>query len=96
MRQFVDKEIIPAAQELEHTDTYPQAIVDAMREEMERDPNVFLIGEDVAAAGGAFGASRGVHPTSASPRGHASAGNARAGAPDGVRPATADHQYRQA
>ncbi len=32
MRQFVDKEVIPTAQELEHADTYPQAIVDAMRE----------------------------------------------------------------
>jgi alkylation response protein AidB-like acyl-CoA dehydrogenase len=32
VRQFVDKEIIPAAQELEHSDTYPQAIVDAMKE----------------------------------------------------------------
>ena len=31
VRQFVDKEIIPTAQELEHSDTYPQAIVDAMR-----------------------------------------------------------------
>jgi pyruvate/2-oxoglutarate/acetoin dehydrogenase E1 component len=41
--------------------TYCWAIVDAMREEMERDSNVFLIGEDVAAAGGAFGASRGLH-----------------------------------
>lgn len=41
--------------------TYCWAIVDAMREEMERDPNVFLVGEDVAAAGGAFGASRGLH-----------------------------------
>jgi len=30
--QFVDKEIIPNAQELEHTDTYPQDIVDQMRE----------------------------------------------------------------
>ncbi|MGH3722176.1 MAG: acyl-CoA dehydrogenase family protein [Pseudonocardiaceae bacterium] len=29
---FVDKEIIPVAQELEHTDTYPQEIVDGMRE----------------------------------------------------------------
>ncbi len=41
--------------------TYCWAIVDALREEMERDKNVFLIGEDVAAAGGAFGASRGLH-----------------------------------
>src|SRR3954468_24619209 len=32
VRQFVDKEIIPVAQELEHADTYPQAIVDQMRE----------------------------------------------------------------
>jgi butyryl-CoA dehydrogenase len=32
VRQFVDKEVIPNAQELEHGDTYPQAIVDAMRE----------------------------------------------------------------
>ncbi len=40
--------------------TYCWAIVDAMREEMERDPNVFLIGEDVGTAGGAFGASRGL------------------------------------
>ena len=30
VRQFVDKEIIPNAQELEHTDTYPQDIVDQM------------------------------------------------------------------
>jgi alkylation response protein AidB-like acyl-CoA dehydrogenase len=32
VRRFVDKEIIPNAQELEHSDTYPQHIVDAMRE----------------------------------------------------------------
>ncbi|MEV5832651.1 acyl-CoA dehydrogenase family protein [Nocardia sp. NPDC052112] len=32
VRTFVDKEIIPTAQELEHTDTYPQAIVDRMAE----------------------------------------------------------------
>ena len=31
VRQFVDKEVIPAAAELERTDTYPQAIVDQMR-----------------------------------------------------------------
>ena len=39
---------------------YCWAIIDAMREEMERDQNVFLVGEDVGAAGGAFGASRGL------------------------------------
>jgi alkylation response protein AidB-like acyl-CoA dehydrogenase len=32
VRQFVDKEVIPTAAELERTDTYPQAIVDAMKE----------------------------------------------------------------
>ncbi len=32
VRQFVDKEIIPNAPEFEKTDTYPQAIVDAMKE----------------------------------------------------------------
>ena len=32
VRQFVDKEVIPNAPELERTDTYPQAIVDRMRE----------------------------------------------------------------
>ncbi|MGK2867819.1 MAG: acyl-CoA dehydrogenase family protein, partial [Mycobacterium sp.] len=32
VRQFVDKEIIPNAQELEHSDTYPQQIVDKMRD----------------------------------------------------------------
>ena len=32
VRQFVDKEVIPYAQELEHSDTYPQDIVDGMRE----------------------------------------------------------------
>src|SRR5947209_3571773 len=32
VREFVDKEIIPTAQRLEHADEYPQAIVDGMRE----------------------------------------------------------------
>src|SRR5215210_6486873 len=32
VRQFVDKEIIPHAQRLERTDTYPADIVDGMRE----------------------------------------------------------------
>jgi pyruvate dehydrogenase E1 component beta subunit len=42
------------------TTTYCWALIDAMREEMARDERVFLIGEDVAAAGGAFGATRGL------------------------------------
>jgi alkylation response protein AidB-like acyl-CoA dehydrogenase len=32
VKSFVDKEIIPHAQALEHSDTYPQAIVDGMKE----------------------------------------------------------------
>ncbi|MBA2471525.1 MAG: acyl-CoA dehydrogenase family protein [Pseudonocardiales bacterium] len=32
VKTFVDKEIIPVAQELEHTDTYPQEIVNGMKE----------------------------------------------------------------
>ncbi|OBB59225.1 acyl-CoA dehydrogenase [Mycobacterium sp. 852013-51886_SCH5428379] len=32
VRDFVDKEIIPHAQELEHADAYPQGIVDGMRD----------------------------------------------------------------
>jgi alkylation response protein AidB-like acyl-CoA dehydrogenase len=32
VRQFVDKEVLPNAQELEHADAYPQAIVDQMCE----------------------------------------------------------------
>src|SRR5215213_4859683 len=32
VRSFVDKEIIPVAQELEHADEYPQQIVDGLKE----------------------------------------------------------------
>ena len=32
VRQFVDKEIIPHATQLEHDDVYPQDIVDGMKE----------------------------------------------------------------
>ncbi len=32
VRDFVDKEIIPVATELEHRDEYPQAIVDGLKE----------------------------------------------------------------
>jgi len=40
--------------------TYAQAIKEAMSEEMRRDENVFLIGEDVGIYGGAFGISVGM------------------------------------
>ena len=40
--------------------TYLEAIRQALAEEMRRDPNVFIIGEDVGAYGGAFGATHGL------------------------------------
>ncbi len=39
---------------------YWQGINKALHEEMERDPKVLVMGEDVAAAGGAFGVTRGL------------------------------------
>jgi 2-oxoisovalerate dehydrogenase E1 component beta subunit len=40
--------------------TYIDAINSALREEMERDPSVFVIGEDVGKMGGAFRATQGL------------------------------------
>ena len=40
---------------------YVRAINDALKEEMERDPKVFVAGEDVAIAGGSFSATRGLY-----------------------------------
>jgi pyruvate/2-oxoglutarate/acetoin dehydrogenase E1 component len=40
--------------------TYWQALQEALREEMQRDPHVFLMGEDIGAYGGAFGVTRGL------------------------------------
>jgi pyruvate/2-oxoglutarate/acetoin dehydrogenase E1 component len=39
---------------------YSQAIRDALREEMQRDPTVILIGEDIGTHGGAFGVTQGL------------------------------------
>ena len=39
---------------------YSQALVEAQREEMQRDPRVFLFGEDIGLYGGAYGATRGL------------------------------------
>src|SRR4030095_13073189 len=39
--------------------TYLQAISTALREEMRRDPNVFVLGEDIAVFGGAFKITQG-------------------------------------
>jgi 2-oxoisovalerate dehydrogenase E1 component beta subunit len=41
--------------------TYLDAIREALAEEMRRDPKVFILGEDVGAYGGAFGATQGLH-----------------------------------
>lgn len=38
--------------------TYQEAIREALREEMERDESVFLLGEDIGKHGGAFGVTR--------------------------------------
>jgi acetoin:2,6-dichlorophenolindophenol oxidoreductase subunit beta len=40
---------------------YISAINEAIREEMERDENIFLMGEDVGVPGGSFGVSRGLY-----------------------------------
>ncbi|MFC2023537.1 pyruvate dehydrogenase complex E1 component subunit beta [Chloroflexota bacterium] len=40
--------------------TYREALVEAAREEMIRDPGVFVMGEDVGLYGGAYGATRGL------------------------------------
>jgi pyruvate/2-oxoglutarate/acetoin dehydrogenase E1 component len=40
--------------------TYLQAITEAMREELQRDPKVFLLGEDIGVYGGAFKVTKGL------------------------------------
>ncbi len=40
---------------------YWQALNEALREEMDRDPSVFLIGEDIGLYGGAYGVTRGLY-----------------------------------
>ncbi len=40
--------------------TYVEAIREGLREEMERDPNVFLLGEDIGIYGGAFKVTQGL------------------------------------
>ncbi|MBN1310193.1 MAG: dehydrogenase [Anaerolineae bacterium] len=50
-----------AGGEIEREITYAQALVEAAREEMLHDPNVFIMGEDVGLYGGAYGATRGLY-----------------------------------
>jgi pyruvate/2-oxoglutarate/acetoin dehydrogenase E1 component len=45
------------------TITYSDAINEALREEMDRDSNVFVIGEDVGTMGGVFGVTNGLLST---------------------------------
>jgi pyruvate/2-oxoglutarate/acetoin dehydrogenase E1 component len=40
--------------------TFSQAIAEAQKEEMQRDPNVFVMGEDIGYSGGSFGATAGL------------------------------------
>nr|NIS83575.1 alpha-ketoacid dehydrogenase subunit beta [Anaerolineales bacterium] len=40
--------------------TYLEAVREALRQEMQRDENVFLIGEDIGVYGGAFGVTAGL------------------------------------
>lgn len=49
-------EPLPGNREL----TYLEALKEAMAQEMERDPSVFVIGEDVGHIGGTFGVTRGL------------------------------------
>lgn len=42
--------------------TYLEAIREGMRDEMRRDPRVVVLGEDVGAKGGVFGATQGLQP----------------------------------
>jgi pyruvate dehydrogenase E1 component beta subunit len=46
----------PVLQEM----TYAEAVRQALREEMQADPRVFLMGEDIGIYGGAFGVTRGL------------------------------------
>lgn len=47
---------------MEERFTVRDAVVEAMDEELARDPNVFLIGEDVGNMGGNFATTRGLYP----------------------------------
>ncbi|MFT5509769.1 MAG: 2-oxoisovalerate dehydrogenase E1 component [Hyphomicrobiaceae bacterium] len=48
--------------------TYASALTEAMHQEMQRDPNIIILGEDVAKTGGIFGLTRGLHDAFGSER----------------------------
>ncbi len=41
--------------------SYSQALNEALSEEMERDPSILMLGEDIAEAGGVFGVTKGLY-----------------------------------
>jgi len=45
---------------MSHQLTFREAIAEAIKEEMKRDPTVFVMGEDLGKFGGSFGATRGL------------------------------------
>jgi 2-oxoisovalerate dehydrogenase E1 component len=51
-------DLVPARTERELT--FVEALNEALRQEMERDPNVFLMGEDIAETGGIFQVTKGL------------------------------------
>ena len=40
--------------------TYREAVTEALREEMKRDPSVYLLGEDIAEFGGSYKTTAGL------------------------------------
>ena len=51
---------MPSAPAAARTINFRLAVIEALSEEMERDETVFIVGEDVGAAGGTFGLTRGL------------------------------------
>src|SRR5581483_8111073 len=56
LSSFTQESLQPVLQEM----TYAEAIRQALREEMQADSRVFLMGEDIGIYGGAFGVTRGL------------------------------------
>src|SRR5262245_7989753 len=52
---------VATAQTVTRQLSYAQALNEALREEMRRDPNIVLLGQDIGPYGGTFGVYRGLH-----------------------------------
>ena len=61
MKTFDAQAPAPAQPPAAKTITMIEAITQALHEEMERDPRIFLIGEDIASYGGVFKATKGLY-----------------------------------